>query len=160
MLEVGQVAPEFALEDHTGRVHKLADARGSWVVLYFYPKDDTPGCTVQACGFRDNLAQLTSQGAKVFGLSADDRDSHEKFSAKHDLNFPLLVDPDLSVLKAYGAYGEKTSFGKTHDGVFRVTYLIDPRGKIAKVWPKVKPEGHAAEVRETIEALSEAQPAD
>lgn len=160
MLQVGQAAPEFALEDHTGAVHDLADARGSWLVLYFYPKDDTPGCTVEACEFRDNLGQLTSQGAKVFGLSADDRASHEKFAAKHELNFPLLIDPDLSVIKAYEAYGQKSAFGKTFDGVFRMTYLIDPHGKIAKVWAKVKPEGHALEVREAIETLSAAQPAD
>lgn len=157
MLDVGQTAPDFALEDHSGAVHKLADARGSWVVLYFYPKDDTPGCTVEACEFRDNLEQLTGQGAKVFGLSADDRASHEKFATKHELNFPLLIDPDLSVINAYEAYGEKNMFGKTFEGVFRVTYLIDPQGKIAKTWSKVKPEGHAAEVREAIEALSTAQ---
>lgn len=157
MLDVGDNAPDFALQDQAGELHRLIDARGSWVVLYFYPKDDTPGCTVQACDFRDNLAQLSGQGAKVFGLSADDQVSHEKFAAKYDLNFPLLVDPDLSVINAYGAYGEKKAFGKTFDGVFRTTYLIDPEGKIAKIWRKVKPEGHVTEVREAIATLSEGE---
>ncbi len=158
MLDVGQAAPEFALEDHSGVVHKLSDARGSWVVLYFYPKDDTPGCTVEACEFRDNLEQLSGHGARVFGLSADDRASHEKFADKHELNFPLLIDPDLSVINSYEAYGEKKAFGKTFDGVSRVTYLIDPQGQIAKTWSKVKPQGHAAEVQEAIERLSASRP--
>lgn len=156
MLEVGQQAPEFDLEDQNGESHRLADQKGSWVVLYFYPKDDTPGCTKEACEFRDNMKLIESVGAKVFGVSADDKESHRKFATKHDLNFPLLVDPDREVLDAYEAYGEKQSFGKTSMGVHRVTYLIDPTGKIARVWPKVTPQGHADEVREAIEELKAA----
>lgn len=156
MLEVGMDAPDFELKDHTGETHRLKDQRGSWVALYFYPKDDTPGCTTQACDFRDNMAQIAATGGKVFGLSADDEDSHRKFSDKHDLNFPLLVDPDKRVLEAYGAWGEKKNFGKTYMGVKRITYLIDPEGKIAKVWPNVKPEGHASDVRASIEELKSA----
>lgn len=153
MLEVGQEAPAFELKDHAGNTHSLAEQRGSWVALYFYPKDDTPGCTTEACDFRDNLAQIGSVGGKVFGLSADDEASHQKFASKYELNFPLLLDPDKKVLEAYGAWGEKTSFGKTHMGVKRITYLIDPAGKVAKVWPKVTPAGHALEVRKAIEEL-------
>lgn len=156
MLEVGQEAPEFELEDQDGERHSLREQRGSWVVLYFYPKDDTPGCTTEACEFRDNMAQIQSVGGKVFGLSADDQDSHAAFAQKHELNFPLLVDPDRKVIDAYGAYGEKTTFGRKHMGVFRITYLIDPEGRIAKVWRNVKPQGHAAEVREAIEELKAA----
>lgn len=153
MLNVGDMAPEFSLEDQDGEAHSLSDQRGSWVALYFYPKDDTPGCTTQACEFRDSLEQIMGVGGKVFGLSADDRESHQKFAAKHHLTFPLLVDPDRKVLEAYGAWGEKTTFGRKHMGVHRTTYLIDPEGKIARVWERVKPAGHAQEVREAIEEL-------
>ncbi|NLG08684.1 MAG: thioredoxin-dependent thiol peroxidase [Deinococcales bacterium] len=156
MLEVGQQAPDFNLEDHNGRFHRLSDQRGDWVVLYFYPKDDTPGCTQEACEFRDNMSLMESSGAKVFGVSADDKESHQSFASKHELNFPLLIDPDKKVLDAYGAYGEKQTFGNKHMGVFRVTYLIDPNGKIAHVWPKVTPQGHADEVRRAIEELKAA----
>lgn len=154
MLDVGEVAPQFALTDQDGELHRLEDQKGSWVVLYFYPKDDTPGCTTEACEFRDSLEQLVAVGGKVFGLSADDEESHKKFAAKHQLTFPLLVDPGREVLEAYEAYGEKVSFGRKHFGVHRVTYLINPDGVIARVWPKVKPAGHALEVRRAIEELS------
>ncbi len=153
MLDIGSKAPDFDLEDQEGKRHSLSALRGSWVVLYFYPKDDTPGCTTEACEFRDNKSVIEAAGAKVLGVSGDDRESHSKFANKHGLNFPILVDQDLQVIKAYGAYGEKQSFGKTRMGINRVTYLIDPRGNVAKVWPKVTPEGHASEVRQAIDEL-------
>lgn len=154
MLEVGSPAPDFTLEDQSGSSHTLSDQRGKWVVVYFYPKDDTPGCTKEACSFRDALPRFQDVGAAVYGVSADDRGSHEKFARKYELNFPLLVDPEKRVLNAYGAYGEKSMYGKKYMGVLRVTYLVDPDGKIARVWPKVKPEGHADEVRAAIAELS------
>ena len=151
MLDVGDTAPDFSLEDQKGETHRLADARGSWVVLYFYPRDDTPGCTKEACSFRDDYDTFTDRGAVVFGMSADDRASHAKFAAKYDLPFPLLVDPDKATLEAYGAYGEKKMYGKTYMGVKRITYLIDPEGEIAHVWTKVKTDTHAGDVREVLE---------
>ncbi len=153
MLEVGQVAPEFELRDQLGRVHRLGDQRGSWVVLYFYPKDDTPGCTVEACEFRDSMEQITAVDGKVLGISADDEASHQQFASKHELNFPLLVDPGMEVIHKYGAFGERVSRGVSSMGVKRVTYLIDPHGVVARVWPEVSPEGHALEVRLAIEGL-------
>jgi len=154
MLEVGNAAPDFTLEDQSGASHTLSAQRGKWVVVYFYPRDDTPGCTKEACSFRDAMPRLEEVGAVVYGVSADDRASHEKFARKFELNFPLLVDPDMSVLNAYGAYGEKSMYGRTYMGVHRMTYLVDPDGKVAKVWPKVKPEGHAEEVRAAIAELA------
>ncbi len=153
MLDIGTKAPDFDLEDQEGKKHRLSALQGSWVVLYFYPKDDTPGCTTEACDFRDNMSLIEASGAKVLGVSGDDRESHSEFASKHRLNFPLLVDPEMKVLKAYGAYGEKQSAGKTRMGINRVTYLIDPGGKIRKVWPKVTPEGHSSEVLEAISEL-------
>ncbi len=154
MLDVGTRAPDFALEDHDGVTHRLSQYRGRWLVLYFYPKDDTSGCTKEACGFRDELPAFGTLNAVVLGVSADDAESHTAFASKYDLNFPLLVDSDKVVLQAYRAYGEKTSFGQSKMGVFRVTYLIDPEGKIAHVWPSVKVEGHVEEVRETLSGLA------
>lgn len=154
MLEVGSDAPGFSLMDHAGVTHKLEDYRGRWVVLYFYPADDTPGCTKEACSFRDDLPAFGELNAAVLGVSADDEESHAAFAQKYDLNFPLLVDPDKGVLDAYNAYGEKTSFGKTRMGVFRKTYLIDPTGKIVHVWPAVKVEGHVDEVRKVLAAAA------
>jgi peroxiredoxin Q/BCP len=154
MLNVGTQAPDFALEDQGGTLHRLRDYRGRWVVLYFYPRDDTSGCTKEACSFRDAMPAFGDVDAQVFGVSADDHASHRKFIAKYDLNFPLLVDPEKSVLEGFEAYGEKTMYGRSYMGVLRVTYLIGPDGVIARTWPKVKPEGHAEEVREAIAALS------
>lgn len=153
MLEVGQVAPEFTLFDQVGDRRSLADARGRWLVLYFYPKDDTPGCTKEACAFRDATPRFEGLDAVVWGVSADDERAHQKFARKYDLNFPLLVDPDKSTLSAYGAWAEKCMYGRTYMGVPRITYLIDPKGKVARVWPKVSPEGHAEEVAAALEEL-------
>ena len=153
MLEVGQQAPAFSLEDQDGTVRAREDASGKWLVLYFYPKDDTPGCTKEACGFRDGLPRFEGLDAVVWGVSANDAKDHRKFAEKYDLNFPLLVDPEKSMLETYGAWVEKSMYGKTYMGVQRITYLIDPEGKVAHVWPKVKPEEHPAEVAEVLEGL-------
>jgi len=153
MLEVGQIAPDFSLHDQEGQTRSLADARGRWVVVYFYPKDDTPGCTKEACAFRDDLPRFEGLNAVVWGVSADDEKAHRKFAEKFALNFPLLVDPDKAVLEAYGAWVEKSMYGKRYMGVQRITYLIDPEGKVARAWPKVKPEEHAEEVAAALTEL-------
>jgi len=153
MLEVGQIAPDFSLHDQEGQVRSLADARGRWVVVYFYPRDDTPGCTKEACAFRDGLPRFDGLNAVVWGVSADDEKAHRKFAAKLELNFPLLVDPDKGMLEAYGAWVEKSLYGKRYMGVQRITYLIDPDGKVARAWPKVKPEEHAEEVAVVLAEL-------
>jgi thioredoxin-dependent peroxiredoxin len=153
MLEVGQMAPDFSLMDHAGGARSLAAVRGQWVVVYFYPRDDTPGCTKEACGFRDSLPRFTGLNAQIWGVSADDSKAHQKFVTKFDLNFPLLVDPDQSMLQAYGAWVEKSMYGKKYMGVQRITYLIDPDGRVAHVWPKVSPEEHPAEVAEVLAKL-------
>jgi len=152
VIEVGKPAPDFSLVADDGRTVSLKGLRGKRVVLYFYPKDDTPGCTVEACSFRDRLPDVSSYGAVVLGVSRDDTGSHVKFREKYHLNFPLLSDPDASVHRAYGAWGEKTMYGKTTEGVIRSTVLIDERGRVAKHWPRVKAEGHAAEVLEALSA--------
>lgn len=153
MLEVGEQAPAFDLADQDGQTHTLDGYRGRWLVVYFYPKDDTPGCTKEACSFRDAASELSALGAAVVGVSADDAGAHQKFAQKYDLNFPLLVDPDKAMLEVYGAWGEKQMYGKTYMGVSRITYVIDPDGKVAKAWPKVKAEGHADEVRAALAEL-------
>jgi peroxiredoxin Q/BCP len=154
-----QPAPDFTLaaigDDTTvkeGQVH-LADLHGRIVVLYFYPKDDTPGCTVEACSFRDANHVMQQRGIVVLGVSKDSVSSHEKFADKYSLPFPLLADTDTTVSQRYDAYGEKTNYGKTYMGVFRKTFLIDKEGIVRKIWHKVKPEGHADEVLETVEKL-------
>ncbi|WP_105318250.1 thioredoxin-dependent thiol peroxidase [Thermus tenuipuniceus] len=152
-MEPGTAAPDFALPDQEGRIHRLSDYRGKWVVLYFYPKDDTPGCTKEACGFRDRMGDLQELGAVVLGVSADDVQSHKRFAEKYALNFPLLADPERGVILAYGAWGKKNLYGKEYEGVLRQTFLIDPEGRIAKVWRKVSPEDHAEEVAEALRAL-------
>jgi peroxiredoxin Q/BCP len=151
MLDVGSPAPDFALPDQSGRVHKLADLRGSWVVLYFYPKDDTPGCTMQACAFRDALPSFGDLDAKVLGVSADDEASHKEFATKYGLNFPLLADVDRQAIDAYGAWGlRQRPTGETVEGILRISYLIDPQGRIAQTWNVTEPEVHAEEVREAL----------
>ncbi len=150
----GDIAPEFALPDETGTVHRLADQRGRWTVVYFYPKDDTPGCTVEACEFRDADETIRERGADVWGISPQGAQSKRAFREKFGLPFLLLADEDHAVAEAYGSWVEKQNYGKTYMGVARTTFLVGPDGRIARTWPKVKPEGHAAEV---IAALDEAQ---
>jgi len=142
----GDPAPDFALPSDDGRTIALKDLRGKKVVLYFYPKDDTPGCTKEACSFRDNLSRVTSKGAIVLGVSRDTLSSHGKFRDKYHLNFPLLADVDGRVTEAYGVWKEKSNYGRTYWGIERTTFLLDEKGRIARVWPKVKVEGHTDEV--------------
>ncbi len=143
---VGQPAPAFRLQDDSGREVTLSGLRGRQVVLYFYPKDDTPGCTVEACAFRDGAAKMRTRGASVFGVSADSVESHRKFKAKFRLNFPLLSDAKQEVVQAYGVWKEKSMYGRTYMGIERTTFLIDRAGKIAKIFPKVKVDVHFDEV--------------
>jgi len=152
-LQPGDPAPSFALLDETGRMVDLADLRGRSVVLYFYPKDDTPGCTSEACDFRDNMNRVTRQGGVVLGVSPDSAGSHQKFKQKYGLDFPLLVDADHAVAAAYGAWGEKKMYGKTREGIVRSTFLIDPEGRIARAWYKVKVAGHVDEVLTALKEL-------
>lgn len=149
-LHPGDPFPEFSLPDASGTVHSLAQYEGKYVVLYAYPKDDTPGCTKEACDFRDN-AVLKAHGAVVLGISADDADSHRKFAEKFSLPFPLLSDHDAEFLKSIGTYGEKNMYGKVTQGIKRQTFLIGPDGKLVKSWLAVKVDGHADAVAEAIE---------
>lgn len=153
-IEEGKKAPAFTLKGDDGKTHALRDHEGERVVLYFYPRDSTPGCTTEACDFRDNLSRLRKAGAVVYGVSRDSLESHEKFRAKHDLNFVLLSDPDLKAHKKYGAWGEKNMYGKKVEGVIRSTFLIDEQGKIAKAWPKVRVKGHVDKVLAALEELA------
>lgn len=145
-LTVGSKAPDFTLETGTGKTVRLADFRGQHVVLYFYPKDDTPGCTKEACGFRDALAQFKKAGAMILGVSRDAPASHERFATKFRLLFPLLSDPEATVCRAYGVYKQKSMYGRTYWGIERTTFIIDGTGRIAKIFPKVKVDGHINEV--------------
>ena len=144
--ERGDVAPDVALPDETGTVRRLVEQRGRWTILYFYPADDTPGCTTEACQFRDLNELYVDTGADVWGVSPDDSASHRRFRKKFDLPFALLADVDHDVALRYGAWAEKVNYGKTYMGIVRSSYLIDPEGRIARAWPKVKADGHAAEV--------------
>ena len=153
-LAVGKKAPAFTLPDETGAKVKLSDLAGQWVVLYFYPKDDTPGCTVEACEFTSGLAAFAKLDAAVFGCSRDSAESHRKFIAKYELKVRLLSDPEHGVMEKYGAWGEKSNYGKKFMGVVRSTVLIDPAGKVAYHWPTVKAAGHADEVRQKLAELS------
>ena len=146
MLQTGDVAPDFTARDQTGADVKLSDFRGQRVVLYFYPKDDTPGCTKQACSLRDGFADFERENIRVFGISMDDEKSHQKFISKYELPFTLLVDSDHQIADAYGSYGEKSFMGKNFMGVLRKTFLIDEQGTIKKIFDKVKVDEHAAEV--------------
>ncbi|HLB55080.1 MAG TPA: thioredoxin-dependent thiol peroxidase [Gemmatimonadales bacterium] len=150
MLEPGSPAPAFNLPSDTGEVISLADLKGKKVVLYFYPKDDTSGCTVEACEFRDHWDAVRKAGAVVYGVSPDGVDSHRKFARKLSLPFPLLADPDHAVAERYGAWGEKSRYGKRYFGILRTTFVIDQTGRIARVFERVKPEGHAAQVLEAL----------
>jgi len=150
LLDVGEKAPAFRTMDQDGEKISLEDFRGRKVVLYFYPKDDTPGCTKEACAFRDEFAAFRRRKVEVLGVSVDDENSHEKFARKFSLLFRLLADPDRKIVNAYGVWGEKSMYGRKYMGTHRVTYLIDEKGKIAAVWPKVKPQTHAAEILEAL----------
>lgn len=143
MITENSKAPDFNLEGSDGKTHKLSEFAGKYLVLYFYPKDDTPGCTTEACGFRDAVGEIRKAGAEIVGISKDDLKSHGKFKDKYKLNFLLLSDPESKVIKAYDAYGDRGVFGI---GTLRKTYIIDGQGKIVKVYPKVKPDGHSNEV--------------
>jgi thioredoxin-dependent peroxiredoxin len=145
-LTVGEKAPPFVLPATTGQDISLQALAGKTVVLYFYPRDDTPGCTTEACGFRDTYAALKAAGVEVLGVSADSLRAHTTFTEKYHLPFPLLSDADKKVATAYGAWGEKRVRGRTVVGMKRMTFLIDPRGTIEQIWSTVKPVGHAAEV--------------
>jgi peroxiredoxin Q/BCP len=153
MIEDGKKAPGFELESSEGGSVRLEDLRGQPVVLYFYPKDDTPGCTREACAFRDQKAALKKRGAVVLGVSGDSRESHEKFKAKYKLNFPLLSDPDRAVAKKYGAWGEKVLYGKKSVGMIRSTFVIDAEGVVRKVFPRVKVDGHDEQVLAALDEL-------
>jgi peroxiredoxin Q/BCP len=155
MVKEGQKAPDFTLPSSQGGNVSLKGLRGKPVVLYFYPKDDTPGCTREACAFRDAQAPLRKRGAVVLGVSGDSLASHEKFKSKYKLNFPLLADADKAVAKKYGAWGEKVMYGKKVTGMIRSTFLIDGDGVVRKVFPRVRVDGHAEQV---LEALSELGP--
>ena len=150
---VGTPAPSFALETDTGERLSLKDLKGKTVVLYFYPKDDTSGCTVEACEFRDAFPRFKRNRALILGISPDSVKSHQKFKKKFDLPFTLLADPDHAVAEAYGVWVEKSMYGRKYMGVARTTFVIDGKGRIAKVFEKVKPEGHAEEVAAVLRAL-------
>jgi peroxiredoxin Q/BCP len=152
VLALGSKAPAFRLPSDAGSPVALKDLKGRPVVLYFYPKDDTTGCTTEACGFRDSWRAVQATGAVVLGVSPDGVASHQKFKKKYELPFTLLADEDHAVAEAYGAWGEKSMYGRKYFGVLRTTYIIDARGSIARVFEKVKPRGHAAEV---LAALAE-----
>jgi peroxiredoxin Q/BCP len=150
-LKEGDKAPDFAVTDQSGKIVRLKDLRGKKVVLYFYPKDDTPGCTKEACAFRDSFSKFKKRGIEVFGVSLDSEKSHQKFIDKFSLPFRLLADTDRSLSESFGTYGEKKFMGRTYMGNHRMTFLIDEKGKIKKIFSKVKPEEHAEEVLAAFE---------
>jgi len=152
-LQLNQKAPEFSLPDQDGRVRKLSDFQGQWLVLYFYPKDNTSGCTAEACDFTDRMADFWDLEADVVGVSPDSPRSHKNFIAKHDLKVTLLSDADRQVLPLFGAWGKKKMYGKEYEGVVRSTVLIDPEGKVAYHWPNVKVKGHVDEVKAKLAEL-------
>ena len=153
MPKTGSKAPDFTLSDQDGKEHLLSDYAGKWVLLYFYPKDDTPGCTIEACTIRDQFKDFKKIGAVVLGVSADSAASHKKFATKFELPFILLADVNKEVVGKYGVFGEKKFMGRTYMGIMRTSFLIDPKGKIAKVYEKVKPELHATEVIADLKAF-------
>lgn len=152
-LKTGQKAPDFKLPDENGKLHKLSDYKGKTVVLYFYPADDTPGCTLEACNFRDDYLKYKAAGAVILGVSPDDEQSHEKFKEKFSLPFPLLADVGHKVSEQYGVWAEKTMFGKKYMGVVRSTFLIDPQGKIVEIYSKVSVPKHSEKVLKAVEEL-------
>ena len=146
-------APNFSLPDQNGKVRTLDDYKGKWLVVYFYPKDDTPGCTTEACSFRDEYQYIQEHDAEVIGISKDSPASHKKFAEKYNLNFTLLSDESLDTIKAYGAWGERSMYGRKFMGIIRSTYIIDRDGKIVKEYPKVTPKDHAIQIVKDLQAL-------
>lgn len=153
LIEPGKKAPTFSLPDQAGKIHSLADYAGQPVVIYFYPKDDTPGCTKESCAFQDNLPKFKKSKAAVLGMSVLDAKSKAKFAKKYDLTFPLLADPDHAAMEKYGVWQEKSMYGRKYMGVARTTYLIGPDGKVVKRWDAVKVDGHAEEVLAAVQQL-------
>lgn len=153
-LSLGAAAPAISLPDQDGKTRSLADHRGKWVLVYFYPRDDTPGCTIEACGVRDAWSDFARRGIEVFGISGDSTKSHRKFADKFKLPFTLLADESKAVIRAYGAFGKKKFMGREFDGILRQSFLVDPKGKLARIYAKVKPAEHAAEVLADVAALS------
>ena len=149
-LDAGDRAPSFTLKDQDGKTHKLADYKDQTLVLYFYPKDDTPGCTKQACSFRDLNAEIAAEGAAVLGVSVDSAESHQKFREKYRLNFPLLVDDGAKVATRYGSWGEKVLYGRTSIGMTRSTFIVGPNGKLLKVWKRAKAADHGDAVLKAL----------
>jgi thioredoxin-dependent peroxiredoxin len=152
VLSAGEQAPAFELLDNEGNLHKLSDYKGQTIVVYFYPRDDTPGCTKEACSFRDAYADFREAGVEVIGISPDNEGSHSKFINKYQLPFVLLSDPDHKVCDAFGAWGLKKMYGREYEGVFRTTFVIDPDGVIKHVFENVKPADHSQEVLEVVKA--------
>ncbi len=144
MPTAGDPAPQLSLPDEHGTLHRLHDRSGTWTVVYFYPKDDTPGCTTEACQFRDLYADVLALGAEIWAISPDDAASHAAFREKYSLPFTLLSDVDHAAAEAYGAWQQKQNYGRTYMGIVRSSFLVDPEGRLAAVWPKVKADGHAA----------------
>jgi peroxiredoxin Q/BCP len=153
-LQVGATAPDFTLADQNGEQHTLSLYQGKWVLIYFYPRDDTPGCTKEACGFRDTFPDFQRLDMPIFGISTDSVKSHGKFVAKYDLPFTLLADEDKEVVNLYGVWGPKKFRGKEYEGTNRMSFLIDPEGKIAKIYEKVKPAEHPEEVLNDVQKLT------
>jgi peroxiredoxin Q/BCP len=151
-LEAGATAPAFTLSDQDGKAVSLKDFKGQRVVVFFYPKDDTPGCTKEACQFNDHLTAFAKADVVVLGISPDGAEAHTKFRTKYKLTFPLLSDPDKKIMEKYGAFGEKMMYGKKVMGVIRSTFLVDQKGKIARAWYSVRADGHAAKVLESLES--------
>ena len=154
LVDPGKKAPAFTLADQSGRRQRLADYLGRPVVLYFYPKDDTPGCTQETCDFRDSLPRFKNSQAAVLGISILNEASKARFAAKHDVTFPLLADPEHQIAEKYGVWQEKARYGRKYMGIVRTTFLIDQKGKVAKRWDKVKIDGHAEAVLEAVKALA------
>lgn len=153
LIEVGKKAPAIALKDQDGKLHRLSQYLGQWVILYFYPKDNTSGCTKQACSFQEHLPDFSKVNAVVLGVSPDNEKSHTMFIQKHDLGFTLLADPDHQALTKYGVWQEKSMYGRKYMGVVRTTYLINPKGKVAKRWDKVKVANHIRVILDTLNTI-------
>ena len=153
-IQANSMAPDFTLMDEKEEPHRLSDYQGQPVVLYFYPKDDTPGCTTEACNFRDDYSAYQEAGVRILGVSPDSSKKHAKFKAKYNLPFTLLADEDHQVCEAYGVWGRKKFMGREYDGVFRTTFLIGPEGKVLKVFENVKPDGHSLEILQAVKELA------